>query len=117
MSAFLNFIQAYGTQLSVIGAAVAFLVGMYKYHVERWQTHYWKEFEVFHKLVKELVEPPSEGQGLYVDRQAAIIFELRKFKRYHPYTLRMLRGLQAKWCASSQQFPRLTESEWGQIPS
>jgi hypothetical protein len=62
---------------------------------------------VYHKLVKELVEP-TDG-GLYVDRQAAIMYELRNFKRYYPYSLRMLRGLKQKWAAVPNQFPRLIE--------
>lgn len=107
MEALFEFIKLYGTQLSAIGAAFAFIFGVYKFQAERKTTLFWKEFEVYHKLVKELVEPPSENGALYVDRQAAVIFELRNFKRYYPYTFRMLEGLQTKWAAVPNQFPRL----------
>jgi len=46
---------------------------------------------------------------MYVDRQAAIIFEMRNFKRYYPYTLRMLKGLREEWVAVANQFPRLLD--------
>jgi hypothetical protein len=46
---------------------------------------------------------------MYVDRQATIMFELRNFKRYYPYSLRMLGGLREKWAAVPDQFPRLIE--------
>lgn len=94
-------------QLSAIGAAVSFAFGVYKFQTERKTTLFWKEFDVYHKLVKELVEPPSENGALYVDRQAAVLFELRNFRRYYPYSLRMLKGLQEKWSAAPNQFPRL----------
>lgn len=32
-----------------------------------------------------------------LDRQIAIIFELRKFKEYFPVILRILRGLRTSW--------------------
>jgi len=59
--------------------------------------------------VKELVEPPADGGNLYVDRQAAIMYEMRNFKRYYPFTLRTLKGLREKWAAVPNQFPRLID--------
>lgn len=109
MEIVLTILKSYGSQLGTIGAAIAFIFGVYKFQAERKATHYWKEFEVYHKLVKELVEPPSENGAMYVDRQAAIMYELRNFKRYYPYSLRMLRGLREKWAAVPDQFARLIE--------
>lgn len=109
MEALFELIKMYGTQLSAIGAAIAFAFGLYKFQVERQTALFWKEFEVYHKLVKELVEPPSENGALYVDRQAAIIYEMRNFKRYYPYTLRMLEGLYQKGSSVPNQFPRLLD--------
>lgn len=109
MDTLFELIKLYGTQLSAIGAAIAFVFGLYKFQVERQTALFWKEFEVYHKLVKELVEPPSENGAMYVDRQAAIIYEMRNFKRYYPYTLRMLEGLHQKWSSVPDQFPRLID--------
>ncbi len=107
MDTILEIFKLYGGQVSALGAAIAFIFGLYKYQSERKAAFFWKEFEVYHKLVKELVEPPTEGGALYVDRQSAIIFELRNFRRYYPYSLRMLIGLREKWGAVPNRFPRL----------
>ena len=107
MDALLTILKDYAGQLSAVGAAVVFVFGIYKFQAERKATHYWKEFEVYHKLVKELVQP-QEGES-YVDRQAAIVYEPRNFKRYYPYTLRMLRGLNQKWAADPDISPRFLE--------
>ncbi len=109
MNALLELLKLYGTQMSALGAAVAFSFGIYKFHIERRATRYWKEFEVYHKLVKELVEPEKEGGSMFVDRQAAIIYELRNFKRYYPYSLRMLKALKATWISIPKVRPRIIE--------
>jgi hypothetical protein len=52
--------------------------------------------------------PKRDAPGaMYVDRQAAIMFEMLNFKRYYPYSLRMLKGLREKWALVPNQFPRL----------
>ena len=93
----LEFIKDYGTQLSAIGAMIAFIFVVYKYQIERKTTLFWKEFEAFHKLIKELVEPESGTQTMKLDRQIAVLFELRNYKRYYPVSLRILEGLKASW--------------------
>ena len=37
------------------------------------------------------------------------MFEMRNFKRYYPYSLRMLKGLRKKWVKVPNQFPGLIE--------
>lgn len=106
MDALFEILKNYGTQLSAVGASLTFIFGVYKFLAERKTTLFWKEFEVYHKLVKELVEPPTDKGAMYVDRQAAIIFEMLNFKRYYPYSLRLLKGLHEKWNVPNQ-FPRL----------
>lgn len=109
MEQLLELIKNYGSQLSAFGAAIAFIFAVYKFQIERATSHFWKEFETYHKLVKELVEPPSENGALYIDRQTAIIYELRFYGRYYQHTLRMLKGLQEKWVLVPNQSPRLLE--------
>lgn len=55
------------------------------------------QFETFHKLIKQLVEREDPNQPMRLDRQIAIIFELRDFKHYFPVTLRILKGLKIDW--------------------
>lgn len=109
MELLLELLKNYGTQLSAFGVAVSFIFGVYKFQSERKANHFWKEFEAYHKLVKELVEPPIGNGAMYIDRQTAAIYELRFYKRYFPHSLRMLKSLQVKWVAVPNQFPRLIE--------
>ena len=90
-------LEMHGSQIGIIGAAIAFIFGVYKYMSERRIAQCWKEFEVYHKLVGELVGPEKENATMYLDRQAAIVFKLRNFKRYYSYSLRMLEGLKETW--------------------
>lgn len=56
-----------------------------------------EEFEIYHEKIKELVEPQGKDTPIYLDRQIAIIFELRHFKRYYPVSHRILKGLLKDW--------------------
>ena len=105
----IGFVRVYGMQLSAIGAAIAFIFAMYKFQAERSASQFWKEFEAYHGLVKQLVQPPNCIEGLYIDRQTAILYELKFYKRYYPHSLRMLEALHSKWEAFPNQFPRLLE--------
>ena len=109
MEALLEILKTYGTQISALGAAIAFIFGAYNFQSERKASHFWREFEAYHRLVKELVEPPTENGAMYVDRQTAAMYELRFHKRYFPHSLRMLKALREKWASVPSQFPRLIE--------
>ena len=52
-------------------------------------------FETYHRLVKELVDH-SDARPM-IDRQMAVVFELRGFPHYYPVSLRILRGLKDYW--------------------
>jgi len=107
--ALLDALKDYGLPLGLLGAAIAFIFSVIKFWWDKRTTQRWKEFEVYHALVKELVESSSEGGYLFMDRQGAILYELRNFKRYYAYSLRMLIGLREKWSVTAKQFPRLLE--------
>jgi hypothetical protein len=81
----------------------------YKYFDTRKRDQDLKEFENYHKLIKELVQPEDEKERMYVDRQTAILYELRNFKRYYPFSYRTLVSLKIKWEKVPGQFPRLLE--------
>jgi hypothetical protein len=83
--------------LSIFGAAVAFIWSTTQQISQRRAEAREREFQAFHKLVKDLVEPEPEIKILYVDRQAAVIFELRHFPRYYEFTQRMLQALRREW--------------------
>lgn len=96
-----------------IGIAISiltFIWTVYQYMDKKKREQDLKEFENFHKLIKELVQPDNvEKDIMYVDRQTAIVYELRHFKRYYPFSYRTLKGLRKKWAEVPNQYPRLID--------
>ena len=93
----LNFIKDNQIELYVLGVTIAFLFSIYKYYINRKTELYWKEFEIYHKLLKDLVQPEVENGTMYQDRQVAIVFELKNFKRYYPISEKILKELRKTW--------------------
>jgi hypothetical protein len=56
-----------------------------------------ERFKIYHALIKELTQPDSPGQPMSMDRQIAIVYELRHFDEYGELTLRILEGLNEMW--------------------
>jgi hypothetical protein len=55
-----------------------------------------ERFRTYHELIRDLVQPP-QGGTIFLDRQVAIIYELRHFPEYFPVSRRILRGLRSTW--------------------
>ncbi|MGA2353777.1 MAG: hypothetical protein ABSG02_04725 [Terriglobales bacterium] len=90
------------TTLSILGAAAAFIVSTIQQIIQRRDERAERQFQAFHKIVEQVVSPEPKGGLHYVDRQAAVIFELRHFPRYYDFTERMLKRLKGKWVADPQ---------------
>jgi hypothetical protein len=96
--------------LSILGAAVAFVWSTSQQVSQRKAEAREREFQAFHRLVKELVSPDTADGVMRLDRQCAVVFELRHFPRYYQFTERMLAGLRKVWANdSSSQRLRLIE--------
>jgi hypothetical protein len=87
--------------LGVIGAAISFSWSVIQFILVRQKEFREKKFEAYHRLVKELVSPDPETKVLWLDRQAAVVFELRHFPRYFEYTFRLLNQLKSRILSSS----------------
>ena len=91
--------------IAILSSLATFIWTVYKYTDKRQDL---REFENYHKLIKELVQP-DEKNVMWVDRQTAIVYELRHFKRYYPHSFRSIRGLREKWGKVPDQYPRLID--------
>ncbi len=110
MTQLVGWLSSHGAALSIVGAAVAFMVSTTQQIAQRKAEAAERQFQAFHKLVKELVSPDPADGVMWIDRQAAVAFELRNFPRYYEYTERMLMALKEKWGADPKfQWPRLVE--------
>ena len=85
--------------LSILGAAIAFIVSTILQIVQRKAEADERQFRAFHKIVEKVVSPERTDGMVYIDRQAAVVFELRHFPRYYDFTERMLGRLKKKWVA------------------
>jgi hypothetical protein len=83
--------------ISALGAAGAFVWSNIDLVLARRREREAREFEAFHKLLKELVSPDEKTAATRVDWQVAVVFELRNFERYYEVAIRTLIGLRETW--------------------
>ena len=105
----LEWIKENLTALGALGAAAAFIWPAIQFVLGRRQDRRIREFNTFHRLIKELAEPDEKSGATRVDRQIAIVFELRHFRRYFEVTRRILIGLREAWCQHQGQVERLVD--------
>ncbi len=105
MSEFLKSIPS-AVNIGGVGAAIAFAFSVYQFVAIRRRESRQREFENYHELIERLVAPDTKG-NLPLDRQVAIVFELRHFPRYYECSYRILTGLKDNWKNHPNTQPRL----------
>ena len=86
--------------IEVIGLLIAYfslIVPIRQYLGQRKLEEKDKRFNNYHRLIKELVSPDSQGQAVMMDRQIAVIFELRNYPEYYEVSKRILEDLATIW--------------------
>lgn len=65
-----------------------------------------RNFRTYHRLIKELVQGDGvkSEDPVYLDRQVAVIYELRNFPTYYPVTLRILDKSMISWGLTKQRY-------------
>ncbi len=105
MTAVWHWLGDNGTALGVVLAALPILWAVVQFiRIKRAEDRR-VQFTTFHDLVKQLVQAEAADQAMRIDRQIAVIFELRSFKPYYPVTLRILKGLKKDWAGFAQPGP------------
>lgn len=57
-----------------------------------------KRFKTYHELIDELVnEQRQPDRHIKLDRQIAIVYELRNYSNYYPVSKRILNGVRKDW--------------------
>ncbi|HKV82118.1 MAG TPA: hypothetical protein VJP02_28475 [Candidatus Sulfotelmatobacter sp.] len=95
MNALLHWLSS-GLSLGAVGAAIAFVVSAFQFLSVRKRESRQQEFDKYHWLIERLVQPDEKGV-VFLDKQIAVVFELRHFPRYYECTERILTGLRAAW--------------------
>jgi hypothetical protein len=99
LSQIVTWLSSNTAALSIFGAAVAFIWSTTQQIAQRKADAAERQFQAFHKIVEKVVSPEKTDGVVYIDRQAAVVFELRHFPRYYDFTERMLGRLKKKWIA------------------
>lgn len=99
---------AYSSLIAVSISLIALIWQSVQFFVIRSSDAKNRQFEAYHRLIKELVQPSENGKT-YVDRQCAAVFELRRFKDYEDVTIRILTGLRVDWQSPGPLHPRLAK--------
>lgn len=102
----MTWLVAHQPAIAIMLAVVALLWQFVQFIITHTNDAKNRQFEAYHRLIKELVQPSEDG-ATYVDRQCAAVFELVRFRRYRPLTVRILGGLQNDWKANLH--PRLAK--------
>ena len=88
-----HFIEALGLLI----AYFSLIVPIQQYLGQRRVEEKDKRFNNYHRLIKELVSPDSQSQVIMIDRQIAVIFELRNYSDYYELSKRILEDLKTIW--------------------
>lgn len=92
----LSFVKEWGTVLAVTGAVITFLWSVVQFMLNRGRESKNRDYQVYHQLIKEIVQPDPGGET-YVARQMAAVHELRNFPRYFQITYRVANHLKVSW--------------------
>ena len=99
------FSLALAIALTLIPLAVASLFHL----LQRRAELKFKRFELYHSLIRQLVEPDQPSGEMRVSRQMAVVFELRNFPEHAEISARILRGLLETWVSDKPHLRPLTD--------
>jgi len=100
-SALVNWLSQNAAGLGVLLGAGPALWAVVQFILVRRAEQKKHRFETYHNLIKQLVDRENPDQPKKLDRQIAVVFELRDFKHYFPVSLRILKGLRGDWSDGS----------------
>ena len=101
--------------LAVALALIPLAVGAFVHLAQRRAELRFKRFELYHDLIRRLVEPDRPEGEMRVSRQMAVVFELRNFPEYAEISARILRGLLETWLPDKPYLRALREEIRGTI--
>jgi hypothetical protein len=80
--------------LTVVVAILGVAVPAWQFFLVKRSENRRHAFETYHRLIDDLVGANGTAK---LDRQIAIIFELRNYLHYYEVSLRILKGLRDEW--------------------
>ncbi|MFA5424328.1 MAG: hypothetical protein WC374_10785 [Phycisphaerae bacterium] len=83
--------------ISLIAIVIPLAYSIFRYFQLKRREMRAERFKTYHNLIKQLVEREETDKPKMLDRQLAVIFELRRFHEYFEPSLRILKGLRENW--------------------
>jgi hypothetical protein len=78
----LDLLLKYAAQLTLIGAAISFAVGLWRWLDQRNREQEAREHESFHRMVVLASGRSEDGKVISMNQQVAAIYQLKLYKRY-----------------------------------
>lgn len=92
----LDFAVQYSGIIGVFVTVLIALIGMFHYLSMKRAEERGKQYDRYHRLLEDLNASPR-GDAPFIDRQVAVVYELRNFPEYYPVTLRILERSMPRW--------------------
>ncbi len=97
-----NSINENAGALGIIFVVAPLVFTAWRYLAQKRKELRSERFNIYHRLIKQLVEPEDEKIPIKLDRQLAVVFELRRFPEYFEPSLLILKGLRQGWSHNAQ---------------
>ena len=110
MTQLINFLNSNAVGITLILTAIAGIFKFWQYVDIKRSEWRQKNFENFHRLIKELVQSDTPGEDIKLDRQIAVVYELRNFSKYFDISIRILEG----WLDREKKDP-LKQKNFGRL--
>ena len=88
----LNFLNVNGVAITILITFLVFIWNAWRYLNLHIKTLKEKRFRIYHRLIKDLVQPDNPEEFIKLDRQIAVAYELRNFPEYYDVSVRILEG-------------------------
>ena len=92
-----QWLEDHAAALGLIIAVLPVAWSIWRYFGLKRKEQRSERFRTYHLLIKQLVQPDEGDDSMKLDRQLAIVFELRRFPEYYEPSLRILKGLRSSW--------------------
>ncbi|MDX9668051.1 hypothetical protein QMK50_24180 [Pseudomonas sp. P5_152] len=90
------FSEKYSGIVGVIVTIAIGLIGLFHYLSIKRAEERGRQYDRYHKLLEDLNISP-QGDAPFIDRQLAVVFEMRNFPEYFPVSLRILKRSLPRW--------------------
>lgn len=91
-----DWLKEYNGTVAVLISLITGGFALYHYISIKRSEEEARRFSTYHNMIQDL-NIGKDGEAQYIDRQMAIVYEMRNFPEYYPVTLRLLNRSLPRW--------------------